>query len=93
MDGRFVTDMGSFNNYVDPILAPSGPRVAKNEHSTHYLPFVHVAKHGLTNDRYGNTGYGVSKLARFLPKNQHIQRKLLNIEKWCNGEVSKSADI
>ena len=27
---------------------------------------------------------------RFLPKSQLIQRKLLNFEKWCNGEVSKS---
>ena len=26
---------------------------------------------------------------RFLPKNQHTQRKLLNFENWVNGEVSK----
>jgi hypothetical protein len=26
---------------------------------------------------------------RSLPKNQHAQRKLLNFENWCNGEVSK----
>ena len=31
------------------------------------------------------------KLERFLPKNQHSQRKLLNFENWVNGEVSKSA--
>ena len=36
---------------------------------------------------------GYTKLARFLPKNQHTQRKLLNFENWCNGEVSKSAKI
>ena len=36
---------------------------------------------------YGNTGCG--KLERFLPKNQHTQRKLLNFENWVNGEVSK----
>ena len=31
---------------------------------------------------YGNTGFGVTiKLERFLSKNQHIQRKLLNFEK------------
>ena len=35
------------------------------------------------------TGY--TKLERFLPKNQHIQRKFLNFEIWTNGEVSKSA--
>ena len=34
-----------------------------------------------------------TKLERFLPKNQHTQRKLLNFENWCNGEVSKSALI
>ena len=32
---------------------------------------------------------GGSKLERFSPKNQHTQRKLLNFENWCNGEVSK----
>ena len=31
----------------------------------------------------------VRKLERFLPKNQHTQRKLLNFENQCNGEVSK----
>ena len=35
-----------------------------------------------------------TKLERFLPKNQHgTRRKLLNIENWCSGEVSKSAKI
>ena len=32
---------------------------------------------------------GYTKLKRFLPKNQHTPRKLLNFENWCNGEVSK----
>ena len=32
---------------------------------------------------------GGTKLERFLPKNQHTQRKLLNFEDWDNGEVSK----
>ena len=30
-----------------------------------------------------------TKLERFLHKNQHTQRKLLNFENWVNGEVSK----
>ena len=34
---------------------------------------------------------GGKKLGRFLPKNQHARRKLLNLENWLNGEVSKSA--
>ena len=36
---------------------------------------------------------GDTKLEIFLPKNQHIQRKLLNFENWCSGEVSKSTPI
>ena len=36
---------------------------------------------------------GGTKLERFLPNNQHTQRKLLNFENWVNGEVSKSAKI
>ena len=30
-----------------------------------------------------------TKLERFLPKNQHTHRKLLNFEFWINGELSK----
>ena len=33
---------------------------------------------------------GGTKFERFLPKNQHTQRKLLNFENWFNGEVSKN---
>ena len=29
---------------------------------------------------------GYTKLERFLPKNQHSQRKFLNFENWTNGE-------
>ena len=32
---------------------------------------------------------GGTKLERFLHKNQHTQRKLLNFEFWINGEHSK----
>ena len=44
--------------------------------------------------QYGRTGVefsrgGGTKLERFLPKNLHTQRKLLNFENWVNGEVSK----
>ena len=30
---------------------------------------------------------GGTKLERFLPKNQHTQRKLLNFENWVNGDL------
>ena len=36
---------------------------------------------------------GDTKLERFLPKIQYTQRKSLNFENWCNGEVSKSVKI
>ena len=36
---------------------------------------------------------GDTKLERFLPKNQHNKRKLLNFEFWINGKPSKSAKI
>ena len=29
------------------------------------------------------------ELEIFLPKNQHTQRKLLNFENWCSGQLSK----
>ena len=32
---------------------------------------------------------GGTKLKRFLPKNPHTQKKLLNFENWVNWEVSK----
>ena len=35
---------------------------------------------------FSSRGY---KLERFLSKNQHIQRKFLNFENWCSGELSK----
>ena len=41
-------------------------------------------------EHYGNMGCGVfkrggTKLERFLPKNQHTQRKLLSFENWISG--------
>ena len=36
---------------------------------------------------------GDIKLERFLPKNQHTPRKLLNFEFWINGELSNSDKI
>ena len=36
---------------------------------------------------------GGTKLERFLPNNQHTQRKLLNFENWYSEEVSKSDKI
>ena len=47
-----------------------------------------VWQYGLWSFQAGDT-----KLERFLPKNQHTQRKWLNFEFWINGELSKSAKI
>ena len=43
-----------------------------------------IWQHGLWSFKAGGT-----KLERFLYKNQHTQRKLLNFEFWINGELSK----
>ena len=48
--------------------------------------------------QYGNTGCGVfkrggTKLERFLLKNQHTKRKILNFEFGINGKLSKNAKI
>ena len=39
--------------------------------------------------QYGLSSFqaGCTKLERFLPKNQHTQRKFLNFENWTNGEL------
>ena len=59
-------------------------RTNKNKQKwTIYLTFWQC---GLLSFQVGGT-----KLERFLPKNQLTQRKILNFENWCNGEVSKSA--
>ena len=47
---------------------------------------------------YRNTGSrvfkrGGSKLERFLPKNQPVQRKFLNFENWTNEEPQWQAKI
>ena len=49
-------------------------------------PSSAIWQYGLWSFQLGGT-----KLERFLPKNQHTLRKLLNFENWVNGEVSKSA--
>ena len=48
----------------------------------YYVPLLW--QYGLWSFQTGGT-----KLERFLPKNKHTQRKLLNFENWVNGEVSK----
>ena len=50
------------------------------------MPIIAIGVLGFSNG-------GGTKSERFLPKNKHTQRKLLNFENWVNGEVSKSAKI
>jgi hypothetical protein len=59
-------------------------------HSFDLLGIVIPESYGNTVVEYSNGG---TKFERFLPKNQHTQRKLLNFEFWINGELSKSAKI
>ena len=49
-----------------------------------FLPGYQVWQYWLWSFQTGGT-----KLERFLPKNQHTQRKLLNFENCVSGEVSK----
>ena len=44
--------------------------------------------HGVWQYKLWSFQTGDTKLERFLPKNQHTQRKLLNFEFWINGELS-----
>ena len=41
--------------------------------------------------QYGLSSFqaGDTKLERYLPKNQHTQRKFMNFENFCNGKLSK----
>ena len=52
--------------------------------STKYCRVCRIWQYGLWSFQAGGT-----KLERFLHKNQHFQRKLLNFEFWINGELSK----
>ena len=69
--------------------------VSKNFSSWNYSFPVCIALVGVKDQsslwQYGLWSFqtGGTKLERFLPKNQHTQRKLLNFENWVNGEVSK----
>ena len=53
--------------------------------------FTNDLVHECTPWQYGLWSFqtGGTKSERFLPKNQHTQRKLLNFENWVNGKVSK----
>ena len=59
------------------------------DHPTTFTPAFSSLLYSLW--QYGLWSFqtGGTKLERFLPKNQHTQRKLLNFENWVNGEVSK----
>ena len=47
-------------------------------------PYCVICQYGLWSFQTGGT-----KLERFLPKNEHTKKELLNFENWVNGEVSK----
>ena len=58
-----------------------------------YKVILQVSPDRLIIWRYGLWSFQtwVTKLERFLPKNEHTQRKLLKFENWVSEEVSKSA--
>ena len=49
-----------------------------------FISLQYIWQYGLWRFQAGGT-----KLERFLDKNQHTQRKLLNFKFWINGELSK----
>ena len=53
----------------------------KTHQKFHFIDDHQLWQYGLWSFQ---TGY--TKLERFLHKNQHTQRKLLNFENWTNGE-------
>ena len=91
-----------YNLFIDSHFVPN---ILEEIYSTFQLLTVKEAKdvQKLTTEKSTETkgmairvvefSSGGTKLERFLPKNQHTQRKLLNFENWVNGEVSKSAKI
>ena len=62
------------------------------EFQSNSLRFVEVSSFWCPIWQYGLWSFqtGGTKLERFLPKNQHTQRKLLNVENWVSGEGFKS---
>ena len=80
------------------ILAVIGAVILAIEYSagsSHVFNLSYMNNMALQLWQYGLWSFqmGGTKLERFLPKNQHTQRKLLNFEFWINGELSKSAKI
>jgi hypothetical protein len=63
--------------------------------SAEFFSLVHSLYNPCLLWQYGLSSFqaGYTNLKRFVPKNQHTQRKLLNFENWVNGEVSKSDKI
>ena len=66
------------------ILTKLNPTLKDCELQELEIPQPSLWQYGLWRFRMGGT-----TLERFLPKNQHTQRKLLNFENWVNGVVSK----
>ena len=60
-----------------------GKKIALAKKASYFAYYV-LWQYGLWSSQAGGT-----KLERFLPKNQHTQRKLLSFENWVSGEVSK----
>ena len=51
-----------------------------------HLDYSNLLVHTLWQYRLWSFQTGCTKLERFLQKNQHTQKKLLNFENWTNGE-------
>ena len=82
--------MSSYIQPSDEELEQEEPITAipQNAINVHNMPRF-VCKYALMVTRVVEFSSGGYKLEIFLPKNQHTQRKLLNFDNWCSGELSK----
>ena len=89
MGGTKAYDGGPFkfpNSFS--LYGPTGPRNESTSRQVRNL-FIFLFEIILWQYRLWSFKPGDTKLGRFLPKNQHTQRKFMNFENWCNGELLK----
>ena len=79
-----VQKWGKFFNFEKKMCGDQHTYRVQCKKMLHTWHILALWQYGLWSFQVGGT-----KLERFLPKNQHTQRKLLNFENWVNVEVSK----
>ena len=81
---KYLDQLFLYTKFQNPTIIGS----RKSDPSLYLMKYkqdLRLWQYGLLSIQAGGT-----KLERFLHKNQHTQRKLLNFENWCSGELSKT---